>query len=300
MGSVVFYPGSNELATVSNTFSVNGTPTDPTTVTLVVTSPTGTEDTYTQADGDFTHSSTGVYSIDIACTEAGTWSYEWTGTGAASDVQAGTWTVTQAPGSDLYCTPEVLKSRTGISDSLDDAEILTACRSVSRWIDEHCDRVFARRSVTLALEADGPYAVCTPDLVSVTTLKTDNDGDGVYEVTWGASDYELQPVNAAVQIQPMPYTAVAAVGSQTFPIERRIAQYMSGRRLRVQIVGVFGWPSIPAPVAEAAAILATDYLAAGGTKFGVIGFEGFAMRARQNPLALSMLAAYRKYPVLIG
>lgn len=296
MGSTVFYPGANELATLTNTFSVDGVATDPTAVTLAVTTPTGTTTTYTYSLAEITRDSTGVYHKDIACTEAGTWSYVWTGTGAASDVEDGNWTVSSAPTSDLYCTPYQLKSRTGISDSLDDLEILGACRSVSRWIDTHCDRVFARRSATLQFESCGQYSIQVDDLVSVTTLKTDDDADGTFETTWSASDYELQPVNAASMLESRPYTSIAAVGSRLFPVT--YSSYT--RKPRAQIVGVFGWPSIPPAVSEAAAILAGDYLALGGMKFGVQGFDGFAMRARLSAPAMSMLAPYRKYPVLVG
>ncbi len=296
MGSTVFYEGSAELATLTNTFSVSGTPTDPTTVSLAVTDPLGVTTTYTWAGGTVTRTGTGVFTKDIPCATAGTWSYEWTGTGAASDVIAGTWTVSDAPGSDLYCTPEQLKSRAGIADSYDDREILAACRSVSRWIDEHCDRVFARRTVVQQLETCGFYSLTIPDTVSVTTLKTDDDGDGVYETTWSTSDYELQPVGAATLLEARPYTAVAAVGSRTFPIP-----YGSGRRARAELTGVLGWPALPAAVSEAAAILAGDYLALGGMKFGVAGYGEYgAVRARISSPALAMLAPYRRYPILVG
>lgn len=295
MSSTVFYAASNEFATLSNTFTVSGVATDPTTVTLAVTTPTGTTGTYTYAATQITRTGTGVYTKDIACSEAGTWAFVWTGTGTASDVDAGTWQVDTVPASDLYVTPEALKSRTGVSDQLDDREMLAACRSVSRWIEQHCNRVFARRSATMQVDPCGYYSLPIPDLVSVTTLKTDDNADGTFETTWSASDYELQPVNAALEVQPQPYTSIAAVGSRLFP-----ATVSYGRRARAQIVGVWGWPSIAAPVSEAAALLATDYLAAGGAKFGVIGFEGFAMRARLNPLAMSMLDPYRLHPVLIA
>ena len=254
MGSTVFYPGTDELATLTNTFSVSGVATDPTTVTLVVTDPTGDQDTYTQAGGDFTHTNgTGLYSINIPCTEAGTWSYVWTGTGAASDIVAGTWRVDAVPASDLYCTPEQLKSRADISDTLDDREILAACRSVSRWIDNtHCERVFARRTATMQIDTCGWYSLPVPDLVSVTSLKTDDDCDGVYETTWSTSDYELQPVNAAALLEPKPYTSIAAVAGRLFPVRGT----RTGRPPRAQIVGVWGWPSLPPAVSEGAALLA--------------------------------------------
>lgn len=296
MGATVFFNGSNELATLENVFAVGGTPTAPTDVTLVVTDPTGTPTTYNV--GDLTNPSTGRYTKDVPCTSAGIWRYVWTGTGAASDVVAGTWTVTTTALGDLYVTPEILKSRKGITDSYDDAEMWTACRAVSRWIDEYCSRVFARRAVTVKLKSCGQYATSTPDLVSVTTLKTDEDGDGVFETTWSASDYELQPVNAALEVQPMPYTSIAAVGNRLFPV----AYVAAGARThRVELAGVLGWPSLPAPVTEAAAILAGDYLKLGGMSFGVAGYGDYgAVRARLSSPALSMLDPYRLAPILMA
>jgi hypothetical protein len=167
---------------------------------------------------------------------------------------------------------------------------------VSRWIDEYCDRVFARRTVTMAIDTCGYYSLPVPDLVSVTTLKTDNDRDGTYETTWDTSEYELQPVNAALEIQPAPYTSIAAVGGLMFPVP--IVGY--ARPPRAQVAGVFGWPSLPDAVAEAAGLLAADYLAATGMKFGVMGFDGFAMRARLNGPAMEMLRPYRRHPILVG
>ncbi len=297
MGSTVFYVGSAELATLSNTFTVAGTATDPTAVTLDVTDPTGASNTYNwPVPATITRTGTGAFTKDIPCTAAGTWSYEWNGTGAASDVAAGTWTVADPPASDLYCTPEQLKSRTGIADSYDDREILAACRSVSRWIDEHCDRQFARRTATVQLAPCDYYQLDTPDLVSVTTLKTDDDGDATFETTWSASDYELRPVGASTLLEARPYTSIVAVGTRTFP-----RPYSTGRRARIELTGVLGWPQLPAAVSEAAAILAGDYLALGGMKFGVAGYGEYgAVRARISSPALAMLAPYRRYPILVG
>ena len=75
-------------------FYVDGTLTDPTTVTLVVTDASGnTEGTYTYAGGTVTKSSTGVYYKDLAVDEDGVWEYKWTATGTVADVSDGTFTV---------------------------------------------------------------------------------------------------------------------------------------------------------------------------------------------------------------
>lgn len=298
MGATVFYNHASDLATVSNTFEVDGTATDPTTATLVVTDPDGNAITYTWAGGTVTRTGTGAFTKDVSCssTTPGTWQGVWIGTGPATDTAVVTWSTVSTNLQDLYCTPEQVKSRTGIADNLDDREILAACRSVSRWIDEHCDRTFARREVTLQLTPCGPYAVETPDIVSVITLKTDEDGDGVYETTWSASDFELQPVGASTQLEARPYTSIAAVGSRLFPVT-----YSRGRRARAEAATVAGWPTLPAAVNESAAILTGDYLALGGMKFGVAGYGEYgAVRARLSSPALAMLAPYRRYPILVG
>jgi hypothetical protein len=299
----VFYNHASELATVSNTFEVEGVATDPTTVSLVITDPSGTATTYTYAASEITKDAPGAYHKDISCTSSLsgtlTWQYVWIGTGAATDVVAGTWTTVSTDQSRLYCTAETLKSRKGITDKLDDAEILAACEAVSRWIDNYCDRQFYRVTATRAFTPCGQYSLDVDDLVSITTLKTDLDGDGTYETTWLASDYQPLPVNPGAYGETRPYTAVKAVGAQLFPVIYG-ASYAT-RTDRVQLAGVWGWPAVPDPVRQAAAILAGDYLKLGGMAFGVAGYGEYgAVRARMSNPAMSMLDPYRRYPVLVG
>lgn len=297
---VFFAHASAELATLTNTFAVADVATDPTTVVLVVTDPTGTATTYQYALAEITKTGTGAYSKDVACTAAGVWQYVWIGTGAASDVQAGTWTVVDTEQQSLYCTPEMLKNRKGIVDTYDDVEILGSCRAVARWIDKrYCQRHFYRITATRTFPATDPYCLKIPDLVSVTSLKTDNDGDGVFETTWSAGDYELLCSNALAEIEPWPYDEVNAIGQYQFPVSYGSTRGV--RRNRVQIVGVWGWPAVPSPVIEAAKILSGDYLKLGAMAFGVAGYGEYgAVRARMSNPALEMLDPYRKYPVLIG
>ena len=69
------------------TFTVSGTKTDPTTITLEVKDPSGNTDTYTYADATITKDGTGVYSKTVTFDEAGWWTYEWTGTGTVIAVE---------------------------------------------------------------------------------------------------------------------------------------------------------------------------------------------------------------------
>ena len=67
MSATVFFADpASELATLTNIFKVGGTPTDATTVTLTITDPTGVTST-----PSVTHSGTGTYTANVACTTVG-------------------------------------------------------------------------------------------------------------------------------------------------------------------------------------------------------------------------------------
>lgn len=63
---------------------------DPTTVTLVVTDPSGTRTTYTYAGSGVSKNSTGVYYRDIPLVLPGEWSIRWTGTGTVAATKRST------------------------------------------------------------------------------------------------------------------------------------------------------------------------------------------------------------------
>jgi hypothetical protein len=303
VGATVFFNSTNELATLSNTFKVSGVATDPTAVTLTVTSPSNVVSTYTwPTPATLTHGTAGVFSKDIPCNEAGDWQYLWEGTVAASDAEAGTWTVQETTLGKLYCTPAALKSRLGITSTGDDYEIHEACFSASRAVEAMCERVFYRTATgtVRTFVPDGLY--CTTfgaynDLVTLTTLKTDAGGDGTFETTWSTSDYQLHPVNPAAAPETRPYTKVRAVGSLTFPLPF----FVIGREDLVQITGVFGWPAVPKAVKQASLILAEETFKLKDAPFGVAGFGDLGVvRVRENPAVARLLAPYKRYPMLVA
>ena len=165
MSATVFFQDQQELATLTNVFKVNGVPTDATTVTLTITDPTGAQTT-----PSVTHSGTGTYTADVACTLAGVWSYLWEGTGTASDAVAGTWTVTPVTSNQLYCTVEELKSRLAIPDSGDDFEVMGAVRAACRAIDRVTGRYFWRGTDTRTYVPQSLYGQQLDDIVSVTSF----------------------------------------------------------------------------------------------------------------------------------
>src|SRR5215468_5985878 len=98
-----------------------------------------------------------------------------------------------------YYTVVQLKEWLAITDTRDDALLTRIISSVSRWIDGYCGRQFWLDTPTArTYQPTDWYQLCIDDVGDQTGLqvKTDASGDGVFETTWAASDYQLLPVNA--------------------------------------------------------------------------------------------------------
>lgn len=66
-------------------FKAAGTLTDPTSITLIIRQPNGTETSYTYGAAQITKVSTGIYYKDIAIDAGGQWVARYKGTGAVPD-----------------------------------------------------------------------------------------------------------------------------------------------------------------------------------------------------------------------
>lgn len=295
MSSTVLFVGAQDIAEITNVFSVNGAPTDPTAVSLTVVDPTGAITTVTYDPGTIVRNSTGSYTYSQACTVEGMWSYTWVGTGTASDVTAGTFTVSLTALNRLYVSVAELKSRIGMpqTDTSDDDQLLLACQSATRGIDMFCGRYFWQATDSRVFPSQGIDICVVDDLVSVTTLATDTTGTNVYDTTWAASDYRLEPANAAGNNpEPRPYTSIRSMsgagGHFFFP-----QIYPMSNPDRVKITGVFGWPSVPYLVKQAALQLGIDIYKTKDSPFGILGSPDFGfVRIKANPQVMGMLAPY--------
>ena len=296
MSSTVFYAdqAGNELATVSNTFKVNGVATDPTTVSLIVTDPTGAQTTYTYNPGTITRTGTGAFQQLVPTTIAGVWSYEWIGTGAASDVVAGTWTAQPLTSNQLYCTVEELKSRLGITDTTDDFEVTLAADGACRAIDEICGRYFWRGTDTRTYVPENLYGQQLDDIVSVSSFKVDFDGDGTYEQTWTqGTDFDLTVspnlYNTGAKGEQWPYTGFVTINTSKFiPFVWPLSH-----RNRIQVTGVFGWPAVPKNVKTASLLAASQIFRIKDAPFGIAGFgEMGVVRVQAMPQVMWLLRRY--------
>jgi hypothetical protein len=191
-----------------------------------------------------------------------------------------------------YATLSEFKAAVGITDTTDDAALQSVLDATDTLIDLYCDRKtgFGTATETRYYTAEDYEYVLTDDLVSITTLQTDDDANGTYETTWTAgTDYVLAPRNAA--LDGFPYTEIDT--SVTWP-----RNFPKDVYIGVKVVGVFGFPAVPAAVKQAEIIQAGAVWNSRTAPFGVIGSADLGgilrMSRALHPEAALILEPYRK------
>ena len=302
MSATIFYDDSNEIALLTNTFTLNGSAADPTTVSCVVTDPSGTSVTHSYngaAPSDIVKPLVGKYTLSVPCSPAiagidGLWSFVWIGTGAVSDVQPGTWRVLPEAIGNFYCGLEELKSRLGITDSTDDYEMQMAIQAASTWISEYCGTHFYRLTETRTFQPHDIWKLDIDPLVTISQLNVDTTGNGTFDQPWTLNtDYALKVgrnafnVNAAGVLRPYREVQVLQSGKWFPPV------WPYSHLDRVQIIGTWGWPAVPPPVAQACLTLSAQWFKEKDAPFGVAGVSDFGVvRISQNPWVTEMLRPY--------
>lgn len=277
--TLVWYVG-NRKPSISETITINGVPFDLTSSTVKFKA---------RALGS------GTLLVDTAATivsaPAGTVRYDWTAgdasTGALSVARPVLvwWEVTtaaqiqdmgealiqvlaHAPVTQNYVELEDMKKTLALEGvsyaNLDLSEVISAA---SRKVDEKTERRFwldADANQVRIYTPTYPDKLWIDDLVTLTTIRTDPNGDGVYESTWSATDYQLGPTNAAADGRPFEWVKARSNGTLDFSLDYDET---------VQITGRFGWPSVPADVKTATKMIAHRYVKRlREAPHGVVGF----------------------------
>lgn len=191
-----------------------------------------------------------------------------------------------------YATLSELKSRLRITadDAAVDATLEQVILAASRQIDGLTGDVFsATTAETRVLSATATDHLDVPSLRAVTSLLTDEDGDRVYETTWLATDYDLEPFDAAYTNRPYTSIQLAPNGRRTFPRGSRT----------VQITGNWGWAAVPDAVEEACLILAIRLFKRKDAPYGIAGTPGLGQTQLTipsiDPDVRQLVAPYRRF-----
>lgn len=195
---------------------------------------------------------------------------------------------------DGYATLSDVKAALRITDNVDDSLLEISIEAASREIDGWCERVFTSSTATRIYRPTDVFSVDVDDLQSITTLKTDSDGDGVFDVTWETTDYQLNPLNGLAGGISTPYTQVRAIGEYLFPIYE--PRNVNSNEASVEIAGVWGWPSVPTAVKQACIILSMRQFKRYDSPTGVMGFGdlGVMRVGRVDPDVEKLLMPFRK------
>jgi len=180
--------------------------------------------------------------------------------------------------------PELTSNERGLFESVLDA--------TSRAIDDWCCRHFYRVTLTQTFTPRHGLLLVVPDLVSITTLKTDTVNDLSYDTTWVAADYILEPQNALYRDQGWPYSEVHASNAsgatpRSFYLTRK----------SVQIAGVWGWPQVPDVIHNVTLLEAARMLKGFEAPTGVIANEALGTSTLMpglHPVSRRMLRPYRR------
>lgn len=176
-----------------------------------------------------------------------------------------------------YATLAETKAALRISDAIDDTLLEMAIESASRLIDGYASRNFySSGTATRYYVADNEFVVQVDDLANGTvTVRSSEQGNGLFDVTWGTDDYQLEPLNAVLDGQAWPFTSIRAIGDYLWPIE--------GGEALVQITGTWGWPALPIAIKQACIIQASRIYKRLDSPLGVAGFGDLgAIRVSRN------------------
>jgi len=193
-----------------------------------------------------------------------------------------------------YATLADVKAALRITDTVDDSLLEISIEAASREIDGWCERVFTSSTATRIYRPTDVFSVDVDDLQSITTLKTDSDGSGVFDVTWTTTDYQLNPLNGIAGGITTPYTQVRAIGDYLFPIYE--PRNVNSNEASVQITGVWGFASIPTAVKQACIILSMRQFKRYDSPTGVMGFGdlGVMRVGRVDPDVEKLLMPFRR------
>ena len=196
-----------------------------------------------------------------------------------------------------YATLSDVKAAARITDSIDDSLLEMAIESSSRDIDAYTERVFFNTGATAVTRVYIPeniYLLETDDIISVTSIRSDTTGEGGFDQTWTATDYQLEPLNGIAGGIVTPFTRIRAIGSLLWPIYE--PRDINAGQASVEITARFGFASIPSAIKQATILASLRAYKRFESPTGVLGFSdvGVVRIGRLDPDVERLVSPYRK------
>lgn len=197
----------------------------------------------------------------------------------------------------VYVAATALKETLSITgESFADNDIDLALEAASRGLDALCNDRFYSQAGTYYFDPESSRRVkLRPSAGSITSIAVDTDGDGAFETTLTESEFMGWPYNNPTESKPWFEVHIHPNADIRFPRYPR----------SVQVVGSFGWESVPKPIEEATGLLAAKLLKrAREAPFGIAVFGtegGMAMRiARTDPDIMFLVRPYMRDVVVVA
>lgn len=209
-----------------------------------------------------------------------------------------------------YVSADELAAFVEIKTSARHPELERALRSAQREVDRYCgwgNDGFDQGAASPTARAFEPdtdrrnyqdvpnsrHLLCLPigsgiQSTAGLVVRTDTTDDGVFDLTWAATDYELAPSNGQWGgVDGFPYFEVRAVGNHAFP-----QPFGTARRQRVEITARWGWAEVPPDVRDATILRAAQLHHRSRTADGIQPLTGFRAGGRDRDWEL-LLDDYR-------
>lgn len=200
-----------------------------------------------------------------------------------------------APLSNSYAELEMLKKTLQLDGTnFADLDIQRAIDASSRGIDWECGRRFYADTDATSVRyytPDNDACVHIDDLITLTSVLVDDDGDGTFDVTWtNNTDFTLEPLNAAAE--GWPYTRITR--------HPRSNLWLPNFPRSVKVTGKFGWTEVPDQISQACSLMAAKLLKRSredpGGSAEALALGGAAVRlAGADPLIRGLMAPYIRY-----
>ena len=193
-----------------------------------------------------------------------------------------------------YATLAQVKAALRITDSVDDTLIEMARTAASDLVDGYCGRTFnTSGTVTRVFAPADDYVLQTDDLAGTALTITSSTGaDGVFDVTWKTTDYQLEPLNGVSNGQAVPFTRIRAIQDYLWPV--------AGGEATVRVTGVYGFVSVPTVVTQATVLQSSRIFSRLQSPLGVAGFGEMGVVRVTRALDPDVAALVEPYRRIVG